>query len=458
MAIASAPPIGIPPPPTSVSGGAVPPSKKAGDIVVIPEKFYAAALKMKAAEWVEEKPAPAPPPPPKPVAPVVVREASSSRLPWIILGVVLVLLLVGGGYVYFNRDLLFPKPVATPPAPPAPLPVQAPSAPGNLTAAAVSQSVRLTWLDIAGNEDGFRVERKEGEGTFLPLTNLAPNSTAFLDTSAQPGKGYVYRVTALNAGGESAPSNEAPVSIAALAPAPTPSPSLPPGGLDSDSDGLSDVEEQVFNTDPSNPDTDRDSFLDGNEAFHLYNPAAKAPVRLLDSGLVKAFTAPAGWTLYVPAAWTPTLDRPDGSKATLQTGRDELFTLALEDNAQELSAAEWYLAKHPGVTAADLRDFTTKGGLQGVLSPDRLEAVFRWDGQVFVIRYDLHGQSFVNFRTIFGMMLNSLKLEGAPQVKVVEDASQGSSALFGIAPTGTETNTTQAPAVTSSEPTATSTP
>jgi hypothetical protein len=96
--------------------------------------------------------------------------------------------------------------------------------------------------------------------------------------------------------------------------------------------------------------------------------------------------------------------------------------------------------------------------LQGVLSPDRLEAVFRWDGQVFVIRYDLHGQSFVNFRTIFGMMLNSLKLEGAPQVKVVEDASQGSSALFGIAPTGTETNTTQAPAVTSSEPTATSTP
>jgi hypothetical protein len=227
MAIASAPPIGIPPPPTSVSGGAVPPSKKAGDIVVIPEKFYAAALKMKAAEWVEEKPAPVPPPPPPPpktVAPVVVKEASSSRLPWIILGVVLVLLFVGGGYVYFNRDLLFPKPVATPPAPPAPLPVQAPSAPGNLTAAAVSQSVRLTWLDTAGNEDGFRVERKEGEGTFLPLTNLAPNSTAFLDTSAQPGKSYVYRVTALNAGGESAPSNEAPVSIAALAPVPAPSP------------------------------------------------------------------------------------------------------------------------------------------------------------------------------------------------------------------------------------------
>jgi hypothetical protein len=269
----------------------------------------------------------------------------------------------------------------------------------------------------------------------LQLTNIPANSRAFLDVSVQPGKMYAYRVAAINDTGASAYSNETTVTVAAAVAPPPSAPSLPPTGLDADSDGLSDVEETMFGTDSHNPDSDGDGFLDGNEAFHLYNPAAKAPVRLLDSGLVKVFSGPAGWSLYAPSAWTGALDRPDGSQATVATGHGETFEIRLEDNATHLPLLDWYLANHAGVVSSDVRTITTKGGLQGIASPDRLEAYFVWDGKVFVFRYLMNGQPYVNFRTAYEMMLNSLTLTGAPVVSVSQDMTQGPGTLLGTTST-----------------------
>lgn len=41
---------------------------------------------------------------------------------------------------------------------------------------------------------------------------------------------------------------------------------------DSDHDGLIDVEESHYGTNPQNPDTDGDGYEDGNEVFHGYDP------------------------------------------------------------------------------------------------------------------------------------------------------------------------------------------
>lgn len=414
--------------------------KKEPEIIVIPEKYYGMALKMKAPDMAEEKPALPPPPPPKPKpAPVIAPLPKHSVLP-IVIVVIAILLVVGGGFVYFNRELLFKKPTLPPPPAPvvAPMP---PTAPSNLSATISGQSVSLAWDDNASGELGYQVERKEGTGTFLQLTNLSPNSRAFLDMSVQTGKTYAYRVLAINDAGPSAPSNEATASVAAATPPAPLTPSLPPTGLDSDSDGISDVEEPLYGTDPRNPDSDRDGFLDGNEVFHLYNPAAKAPVRLLDSGLVKPFSAPAGWSMYVPNAWTDLLDRPDGSQATITTGHGETFQIKIQDNSQHVPLLEWYLTGHPGVVSSDVRSITTKGGLEGIASPDRLEAFFAWDGKVFAFRYLMNTEPFINFRTTYEMMLNSLKLTGAPVVSVSEDTTNGPGTLLGAVPTSTATST-----------------
>lgn len=42
--------------------------------------------------------------------------------------------------------------------------------------------------------------------------------------------------------------------------------------IDSDNDGLSDSDEALYYTDPNNPDTDGDTFLDGVEVAHGYSP------------------------------------------------------------------------------------------------------------------------------------------------------------------------------------------
>lgn len=413
----------LPPPPpqktpgTPASGAPKTPSpsgKKEPEIVTIPEKFYGMALKMKA-EPERKEPAPTPTPPPQPQPKPVPGPLPKKRIwPYIVL-VFILLLLVGGGFVYFNRALLFPPAAPeTPPTPEAPV-IAAPSSPANLTAVSVSGTVAVTlsWVDTSGDETGYRVERREGaQGTFVPVTNVGINSSAFLDVTVMPDRTYTYRVIATGPGGESSPSNEATVRTGAAAEAP--SPALPPGGLDSDSDGLTDVEEAVYGTDSRNPDTDGDGFLDGNEVFHLYNPAATAPVRLIDSGIVKQVQASSGWRLLVPKDWVATLTPPDGATATIRTNSGETFTVTLEDNAAEMSLRDWYNSHIEDSAINPPREITTKGGLVGLLGGDRLTTYFTWDGKVFVLHYELGSKDFINYRTSFEMILNSLELEGAP--------------------------------------------
>jgi len=43
-------------------------------------------------------------------------------------------------------------------------------------------------------------------------------------------------------------------------------------GVDSDQDGLPDEKEPMYGTDPGNPDTDGDGYLDGEEIKNGYNP------------------------------------------------------------------------------------------------------------------------------------------------------------------------------------------
>ncbi len=87
----------------------------------------------------------------------------------------------------------------------------APAAPGNLSATAVSGSrLTLAWTDRAGNETGFKLERKTGAGgTFALIATLAENSTSFQDAGLSPATLYCYRVRATNSLGDSPFSNEA---------------------------------------------------------------------------------------------------------------------------------------------------------------------------------------------------------------------------------------------------------
>jgi C1A family cysteine protease/predicted secreted protein len=86
-----------------------------------------------------------------------------------------------------------------------------PNAPSNLRATAVSRSqINLTWTDNSGSsETGFKIERCKGSTctNFTQIVTVGANVTSYSNTGLNRNSTYRYRVSAYNAGGNSAYSN-----------------------------------------------------------------------------------------------------------------------------------------------------------------------------------------------------------------------------------------------------------
>jgi cellulose 1,4-beta-cellobiosidase len=102
---------------------------------------------------------------------------------------------------------------------------QPPPAPTGLTATAGNAQVTLNWNASSG-ATGYNVYRgtAPGQEGAVPLNASPVAALSYTDTTAQNGTTYYYKVTAVNANGQSAPSNEAvatPTAPPAVPPPPT---------------------------------------------------------------------------------------------------------------------------------------------------------------------------------------------------------------------------------------------
>jgi hypothetical protein len=86
-----------------------------------------------------------------------------------------------------------------------------PPAPSELTATAVSMNqINLAWTDNAGNETGFKIQRRKGTSTsWSTIKTVGANVTSWSNTGLPYGTQYYYRVYAYNSQGASAYANEA---------------------------------------------------------------------------------------------------------------------------------------------------------------------------------------------------------------------------------------------------------
>ena len=188
---------------------------------------------------------------------------------------------------------------------------------------------------------------------------------------------------------------------------------------DLDNDGLTDQEEELFKSDPGIPDTDDDSYLDGSEVFHLYNPVGKEPIRLIESGSVEDYVNPAfGYAVYYPVGWA--IGNVDGGY------RDMLFSaitgenieIRVFDKAEQQNFSEWLAANAPSEKIADIADFSNRFNDGGFKRSDDLVYYYVMPTRVYVIAYHTVGTTVANYPAVVEMMARSFRRDSSIEATI----------------------------------------
>lgn len=189
--------------------------------------------------------------------------------------------------------------------------------------------------------------------------------------------------------------------------------------VDTDNDGLTDVEEVLYGTDPEKPDSDGDGFIDGLEAVNLYNPLGFKPVRLIDSGRINGYSNPTfGYSVYYPNLWSAQSLDSTNENVLFSSGDGDYVEVIKVGNPLKLSLTDWYKGQSPGTQTTDLKPFMTKDKVEGVLSPDGLTAYVPFGTAIYAIIYNIGLKDQVSFFQTFMMMITSFRYPGAAEQPV----------------------------------------
>lgn len=189
--------------------------------------------------------------------------------------------------------------------------------------------------------------------------------------------------------------------------------SVIPSSKDSDLDGLTDVEETLYGTEPQKADTDGDSYADGQEIINGYNPLGTGRLEDMPEGqrLVTKYTSSSlNFTALYPASWVKGNDseNPDGVIFSTTTG--EFINISPQDNPAGLSARDWYLAQAPGIDTTKIKSATNWAkNLEGVKSLDSSAVYYVKDKKAYVINYNTNVLTEANFFDTFEMVYRSFQ-------------------------------------------------
>lgn len=195
-----------------------------------------------------------------------------------------------------------------------------------------------------------------------------------------------------------------------------PEPVVPSGPLpsseDSDSDGLTDAEEELIGTNVFLVDSDNDGFADTAELLNGFDPTQGGGAVLRDASFVREHVNRSqNYSVLFPATW---------SVASLdQTERDVLFSspsgdsfeLRVQENVFGVTdARSWYLSQFPTAGARDFSQLTVSG-FSGVRTSDGLTMYLVDASNVYVLVYDPGvGAREADFYSLFGMFANSFQV------------------------------------------------
>ncbi len=179
---------------------------------------------------------------------------------------------------------------------------------------------------------------------------------------------------------------------------------------DLDRDNISDLAEELFGTDPSNPDTDVDSYNDGHEVFYLYNPAGKEPIKLVESQFVKEYkNLNFGYSVLYPTTWALGVVDVEEREVLFSTLTGENIEIRTFDLLPQQTFSDWFVRWGVEQNYQNLLDFQTRFLETGKSRNDNLVYYFFDNNHVYALIYHTTDSSVVNYRSVLVMMARSFK-------------------------------------------------
>jgi hypothetical protein len=183
-------------------------------------------------------------------------------------------------------------------------------------------------------------------------------------------------------------------------------------GPDLDGDGLSDLSEEVFTTDPGMVDSDSDTYTDSHELYYLYNPAGFQPMRLIDSQVATEFRNPIfGFRIYYPIQWVVGNIDQTYRQTLINAPNGEYIEIHTVDLADGQTFKDWFSANATTQKLSDLEEFTTRFEEVGLRRRDGLVYYFQDDRRrLYIMLYQANGNNVVNYKTVLEVMARSFRL------------------------------------------------
>jgi len=180
--------------------------------------------------------------------------------------------------------------------------------------------------------------------------------------------------------------------------------------VDTDGDGLLDIEEALIGSSPLLADSDGDSYGDLAELIDGYDPVTASSINN-NPNLAPYYNEQIGYKLIYPKGWE-LASAQDGNLITISTGDDSLVQISAADNLEGASIINWYETSF----ASDLLEYERLQNTttwEGVKSSDGLNLYLtdKLRRQILVVSYISVGDGQIKYNNLFKMIIKSLSFE-----------------------------------------------
>jgi len=197
---------------------------------------------------------------------------------------------------------------------------------------------------------------------------------------------------------------------------------------DIDNDGVSDTAEEIFGSDPGNPDTDADSYNDGHELYYLYNPNGIEPMKVIDSGVVKLFkSGNFNYSLYYPTNWLAASVDIEGRQMLFTTLNGEYIEARVFDMTPGQALVDWFAVNAPPDSLTNYADIESRFGARGKMRNDGLVYLYVSGERVYALVYHEIQENFVSYKKVLEVMARSFqigKVSSTPSLSLPDGVSE----------------------------------